>query len=509
MSTEHQKFSLENQTASLRLYAEKNNFNVVKSYVDAGKTGVILKHREGLAKLLRDVVQGEQPYQAILVYDVSRWGRFQDTDESAYYEFLCKRSGYPIHYSAETFPNDATMPSAIMKALKRVMAGEYSRELGVRVHAGQERTARQGFRQGGAPGYGLRRLLVSADGKPKQLLAGGERKSIASDRVILVPGPAEEIRCVREIYRMFLTKRMTFVDITKELNHRGIKYLGGSEWPHDGRAVSTILTHPKYAGFNVYGRSTQRLYTPSVKTPRAEWTIVPAAFDALVDSATFAEAQRICEAYTRNKSNTGLLAALRAILAKEGKITIDLIERTAGAPSAGAYRARFGTLSHAYQLIGYDGFWKGGWIEQLRGIRALRDSLMKEIVALSRDSISIERRGASFRTRLRMHNGRLVCVIASRTFRGYKGCVRWLIQSPAAESRHVTLVARLNLDNSAFKDFFVIPPLGTYNRIVLRESDPRLEGFRLSGLRRFANAVQRMSARGAPPFPIYLHPNSR
>ena len=70
---------------------------------------------------------GAAPYKAILVYDVSRWGRFQDTDESAHYEFLCKSAGVPVHYCAETFANDGSLPSLIMKALKRTMAGEYGR----------------------------------------------------------------------------------------------------------------------------------------------------------------------------------------------------------------------------------------------------------------------------------------------------------------------------------------------------------------------------------------------
>jgi DNA invertase Pin-like site-specific DNA recombinase len=69
-------------------------------------------------------------YRAILVYDVSRWGRFQDTDEGAHYEVVCKQAGVPIHYCAEPFINDGALQNALMKALKRTMAGEYSRELG-------------------------------------------------------------------------------------------------------------------------------------------------------------------------------------------------------------------------------------------------------------------------------------------------------------------------------------------------------------------------------------------
>src|ERR1700722_11668175 len=112
----------------------------------------------------------------------SRRPRFQDTDESAHYEFLCKSAGVPVHYCAETFANDGTLPSLIMKALKRAMAGEYSRELGEKVLAGQKRLAQLGFKSGGVPGFGLRRMLVSASGAPKQELAFSERKSIATDR---------------------------------------------------------------------------------------------------------------------------------------------------------------------------------------------------------------------------------------------------------------------------------------------------------------------------------------
>src|SRR5580700_7267805 len=199
MSTEHQQYSLENQSLAIQKYAETHGFEVVRTYSDAAKSGLVLRRRIGLQQLLRDVVGGSSGYRAILVYDVSRWGRFQDTDESAHYEFLCKSASVPVHYCAETFANDGTFPSLIMKALKRTMAGEFSRELGVKVLAGHKRLALLGFKQGGVPGYGLRRLLISSDRQPKQQLQSGERKNIATDRVILVPGPAHEVRCVRKI----------------------------------------------------------------------------------------------------------------------------------------------------------------------------------------------------------------------------------------------------------------------------------------------------------------------
>jgi hypothetical protein len=112
---------------------------VTRTYSDAGKSGLVIKRRDGLRQLLNDVVGGKQPYKAILVYDVSRWGRFQDVDEAAHYEFLCKAAGVEVHYCAEQFANDNSLASAMMKALKRVMAGEYSRELSVKVNEGSKR----------------------------------------------------------------------------------------------------------------------------------------------------------------------------------------------------------------------------------------------------------------------------------------------------------------------------------------------------------------------------------
>jgi DNA invertase Pin-like site-specific DNA recombinase len=194
MSTEHQQYSIENQANRNAEYAESNGFTITRTYRDSAKSGLWLKGRPGLRELLRDVTEGNTEYKAILVYDVSRWGRFQDTDEAAHYEFLCKSAGIPVHYCAETFANDGSLPSSIMKALKRAMAGEYSRELGVKVAAGQKRLAQLGFWQGGPAGYGLGRILVSPDGTVKQLLAKGERKSIATDRVVLVPGPPPRSR---------------------------------------------------------------------------------------------------------------------------------------------------------------------------------------------------------------------------------------------------------------------------------------------------------------------------
>ena len=351
MSTEHQQYSLENQSLAIQKYAESHGFEVVRTYSDTAKSGLVLRRRTGLQQLLQDVVSGAASYRAILVYDVSRWGRFQDTDESAHYEFLCKSAGVPVHYCAETFANDGTLPSLIMKALKRTMAGEYSRDLGVRVFAGMKRLTLLGFKAGGVPGYGLRRMLVSASGVPKQELALGDRKNIATDRVILVPGPPNEVQTVKEIYRMYISDRRSLCAIARKLNSNSVPRPGHAKW--DFSAVRTILTHPKYIGYAVFGRLSKKLNTPAVKVPKSEWILRPGAFEPIVDPATFAEAQKVLGQHRCQRTDEELLDDLRRLLASEGRLSYIKIKNSPDLMAPGTYSKRFGSLRNAYKLIGY------------------------------------------------------------------------------------------------------------------------------------------------------------
>ena len=108
MSTEHQQYSIDNQSEAISLYAREHEMEVVKTYADAGKSGLTVQNRPALRQLIEDVESGSRDYSAILVYDVSRWGRFQDADESAYYEYRCRRANIAVHYCVESFSNDGT-----------------------------------------------------------------------------------------------------------------------------------------------------------------------------------------------------------------------------------------------------------------------------------------------------------------------------------------------------------------------------------------------------------------
>ncbi len=493
MSTEHQQYSLENQSFAIKKYAACNGFEVVYTYSDAAKSGVVLRRRSGLRDLLRDVVAGTAHYRVILVYDVSRWGRFQDTDEAAHYEFLCKSAGVPVHYCAETFANDGTLPSLIMKALKRTMAGEYSRELGVKVLAGQKSLARLGFKQGGVPGYGLRRMLVSGAGTPKHELAAGERKSIATDRVILVPGPAQEVQVVKEIYRTLIDSRLSVYAIAEDLNRRHVSYINDSKW--DYRAVHAILTNPKYTGCHVFGRTSSKLSTPRVALPKSEWVLTPDAFEPLVDSATFSAAQRLLQERTVNKSDQDLLGSLKDLLASKGRLSLNLIRNSPTVPSPSTYRHRFGSLRRAYELIGYGRADQFGPIDLRRRTQALRDELIVQIATIFPNDVSIVRRGGRWRSRLRLKSGLTVSVMIARSVHVWKQTIRWQIDPACQERRFVTLLARLDEANGFFLDFHIVPDIDRTRRFHVSMSDPWLNrGQQLADLGDFCEIVENVRA---------------
>ncbi len=121
VSTERQEYSLDCQSARIANYAQENGFTVCQTYCDEAKSGLEIGRRTGLSQLLQDVVGGKQSYKAILVYDVSRWGRFQDPDEAAHYEFLCKAAGVQVHYCAEHFSND-DFPAYMLLNVSKILS---------------------------------------------------------------------------------------------------------------------------------------------------------------------------------------------------------------------------------------------------------------------------------------------------------------------------------------------------------------------------------------------------
>ncbi len=497
MSTEHQKYSTENQAEIIERYAAGRGFEIVRTYADEGKSGLRLDGREALQRLIADVQAGRTDFSAILVYDVSRWGRFQDADEGAYYEFLCREAGITIHYCAEQFENDGSLSATIIKGMKRAMAGEYSRELSVKVFTGQCRLINLGFRQGGPAGFGLRRQLVDEHRRPKALLDRGEHKSLQTDRVVLVPGPAEEIEVVQRIYRMFVLHRRSEREIALLLNGEGV--LTDLERPWTRGTVHQVLTNEKYVGNNVYNRVSFKLKKRRVVNEPEQWIRAEGAFEGIVDPDFFLAARRIIEERSRRFTDAELLERLTDLLAQKGCLSGLIIDEREDMPSSSTYRHRFGSLVRAYQMVGYASSRDYRYLETNRALRLLHPQVVEQTVA------SIEALGAGVRvdpvtdllTINEEFSASLAIVRCARTSTG--GC-RWKIRLDTSLRPDITIVARMDAGNVDVQDYYLLPwiDLGTAARLRLSEENGVfLDAYRFDTLDPFFDLTRRASLRSA------------
>jgi DNA invertase Pin-like site-specific DNA recombinase len=351
MSTDFQRYSIENQQAAIREYAAARGMVIVRTYADPGRSGLTFEGRPGLAQLLHDVTTGQTDFTLILVYDVSRWGRFQDIDEAAYWEFLCRRANVPVEYCAEPFGRAVTLLDMMIKTLKRTMAAEYSRDLGERIHRAQCRIASLGFLAGGVPPYGFRRLLISTDGKPKLILQRGERKAIVGERIMLVPGPIEEVRTVQRIFRLD-NKGLPTRAIVDVLNKAPATAAGWKRWS-DG-SLRHVLRNERYAGVQTFNKLSYRLHRVLEKNDPQNWVRAPTAHKPIISPKVFAATQKAIQGRAHAEHTTEqLLERLRFLRKKHGYLTQKLIAADREGAYLTIYIRRFGSIMKAYERIGY------------------------------------------------------------------------------------------------------------------------------------------------------------
>lgn len=490
MSTEHQKYSTDNQADAIASYAARRGYEIVKTYADEGKSGLSLGGRAALQQLLDDIETRRADYNVVLVYDVSRWGRFQDPDEAATYELRCRRAGVAVHYCAEQFENDGSIGSSIIKTVKRAMAGEYSRELSVKVFAGQANLIRLGYRQGGAAGFGLRRLLVDQSGTIKTTLTRGEHKSIATDRVILVPGPPEEIAIVQEAYRRFVEGGQPERGIAAAFNARGILTDLGRPWTRG--SIHQLLINEKYIGNNVWARTSFKLKQAHVHNPPEAWLRADGVFDAIVDKSMYDRAQTIIAARSDRLSDQRMLELLQSILNGRGELSGMIIDEFEGCPSSSAYRSRFGSLLRAYSLVGFAPGRDFRYLEINRKLRQLYpDVIAKAVLGLEAAGGEVVQDSAT--DLLTINREFTASLVIVRCFQTSAGSQRWKLRLDTALKPDVTVALRMDASNAFPQDYYLLPRLDMRDAVLrlCEHNGLSLDAYRFDDL----GPLYRMAAR--------------
>jgi DNA invertase Pin-like site-specific DNA recombinase len=454
MSTERQRYSIENQAAVIAAYAHVHGLKIVRTYRDEAKSGLRIKNRPGLTQLIQDVSTGHADFDHILVYDVSRWGRFQDVDESAHHEFVCKQAGVKVVYCAEQFENDGSMLSSIMKNLKRVVAAEFSRDLSVKIFAAQCRITELGFRHGGSPGYGLRRELIDENRQSRGYLEDGQRKYLQTDRVLLRPGPSDELQVVQHIFRQFVLERESEIGIARQLNKEGVTNHRGRPWT--SWMIRYLLANENYIGNSVYNRRSFRLRETVKVNPPKDWIRTKGILQPIVAPNLFSRAQRIIELRRLSLDDDEMLVRLKSLLDRKGRLSKLIIDKALGVSCTTMYQIRFGSLRNAYRRISYRAGRDYSYIDRKGAAKEMLGAFASDVIA------AIEKAGgkACFESGadvLTVDNRLPISLRIARCWRAAGESPNWAIRRRVRLPNGQILAIRLDEANDCIVDYFLLP----------------------------------------------------
>ncbi|EKC7001190.1 recombinase family protein [Cronobacter sakazakii] len=495
MSTDHQQYSLHNQSDYIKDYAEKNNMEIAYTYDDAGKSGVSIIGRHSLQQLLSDVEQKKIDIQAVLFYDVSRFGRFQNSDEAAYYSFLFERNGVDLIYCSEPIPTkDFPLESSVILNIKRSSAAYHSRNLSEKVFIGQVNLIKLGYHQGGMAGYGLRRLLVDENGIAKEILGFRKRKSIQTDRVILIPGPKNEIKIVNSIYDLFIDDNMPEFIIAERLNEQNIPAENGTLWTR--AKIHQILTNEKYIGNNIYNKTSSKLKSRLVKNPKNEWVRCDKAYKPIISKKKYNKAQEIIQLRSVHLTNEELLEKLKQKLESNGKLSGFIIDEDDTGPSSSVYRTRFGGLLRAYTLIGYKPEHDYSYIQINEALRSFYSGIIEDFKGeILKSNCYIDE--YKYSPMLYINDELLISVLITKCTPMKSGKLRWKVRFDNSQKADITIVIRMDSQNISPLDFYIIPKIeNEYSKMCMTETNNiRLDLYRFDNLDKLLQIITRMKVR--------------
>jgi DNA invertase Pin-like site-specific DNA recombinase len=481
MSTELQVESPENQERAIRDYAAQYGIEIVKVYADLGVSGITTEKREQFQTLIDDVEQGRNTYQIVLYLDESRWGRFIDSREADYHRMRLERKNVVCQSCEKPLTLTSNIADRIMTLLRDESASDYCRQLSQKVWAGQCNLVTKGFRQGGVAGFGLRRMLLDETGSPKQELAIGQRKSLLTERVILMPGPDMERRIVLWIYDQFIAGNNE-TEIAAQLNAQEVKNHFGRPWTRG--TVCEVLTNEKYVGNNLFNRTSGKMKSKAKPNPENEWIRKDRAFEPIVDVERFYTVQGIYRERNKKTTDEELLQGLRDLYACQGRLSALIIDESDSLPPSSLFRTRFGGLLRAYRMIGYTPERDYQYVAINQRLRILHADIVADVIrrieSLCGRQIFIDPESCL----LELNYNLFISVVISRCFTTPAGNRRWKIRFDSGLHPDITVAVRMDTRNEAIQDYYILPALEfSHEQIRLSEDNVGfLDSFRTDTL---------------------------
>ena len=267
-------------------YACEHGMSVRRTYHDDASR----PNFPALQQLLADAGRPTRDFSVVLTPHPSWWANAAMLPDERVLAGACEQLGLDLHL---LHPNtqDSQFIGTVVKMIKQYMSGEYSRELSAKVLEGAKRLGNTGAHLGGKAGFGFRRMLIDQDGHHLGLLEHGTHKTQSNQRVVLVPGPADEIALVNWMYRQIAEEGQSISQLVNTLASRGAVTDQGRPWTR--ATVITVLTSPRYIGTLVYNRSNTQLGRRRHLNDISDVVSVPEAFPGIVPPMLYDQVQDI------------------------------------------------------------------------------------------------------------------------------------------------------------------------------------------------------------------------
>lgn len=230
-------YSLDAQKARMKAYADYNDYEIVSTYEDAGKSGKSIEGRLEFNRMMEDIKSGKDGVSFVLVFKLSRFGR----NAADVLSTLQVMQDFGVNLICVEDGIDSSKDAGKLMISVLSAVAEIEREnIRVQTMEGRIQKAREGKWNGGFAPYGYQLI----DGK----LQINE----------------EEAEAIRVIFDQYVHTDIGANGVAKYLEDHDIQKIqrqNGKNPLFDAHLVRLILKNPVYCGKIAYGRrKTEKVY---------------------------------------------------------------------------------------------------------------------------------------------------------------------------------------------------------------------------------------------------------
>jgi len=271
-----QEASLDQQKEKVLQFAKENSINMIEFFAEEA-CGENVEGRPQFRRMI-ERCKSDEPFEYVFVYDMSRWGRFENPKEAVYWEVEVERAGRKVVFVSEGFKEEG-IGTSITNFVKSAEASEYLKNIRRQTARGMIYNAKKGFWMGGRPPYGYDRAIVEK-GKVIEVLQEGRRKGIKDQKIKLTPNK-RQAKVVRTIFLMFTKQGFSVHTIVRHLNNSNYTPPRGRMWSKS--SIWRILHNEAYIGTLVYNRENgHKRHGKHKYNSKEHWVVVEGAHEPII-----------------------------------------------------------------------------------------------------------------------------------------------------------------------------------------------------------------------------------